>query len=223
MKVRIAAWMLMVSCILFSTHSFSEPYYEESYDQAYDDNGGDYYYGDENYDNYDEPYYDSAPKTKKSRHKQIEQAEDYPSSTGRGDYESRLPQQISTNEKTIIVDPHVHAWGAYEDGRLIHAGLATAGSNWCKDLRRPCRTKVGVFRINSLGNSDCISSKYPLGEGGAPMPYCMYFNGNQGLHGSEHIAEGNLSHGCVRMSVDDAEWIRFNFARVGTKVIVKPY
>ena len=55
------------------------------------------------------------------------------------------------------------------------------------------------------------------------MPYSMYFNGSQGLHGSHELGEANLSHGCVRMSVDDAEWLRYNFAHIGTKVIIKSY
>ena len=55
------------------------------------------------------------------------------------------------------------------------------------------------------------------------MPYCVFFNKNQGLHGSQYVMEGNQSHGCVRLSVDDAEWVRFNFANIGTKVIVRPY
>jgi len=140
-------------------------------------------------------------------------------------YYSRLSQQISCNgERVIIVDPRVHAWGAYsEDGRLIHAGLASAGSGWCHDLGRPCRTRSGTFRIHSLGDSDCFSKKFPLGEGGAPMPYCMYFNGGQGIHGSYELAEGNISHGCVRISVSDAYWLRFNFAHIGTKIIIRPY
>lgn len=141
-----------------------------------------------------------------------------------GSYSSRLSQNIPTSEKVIIVNPRVHAWGAYSaDGKLIRAGLATAGSSWCNDLDRACRTRAGTFRIQTLGDSDCISSKFPLGEGGAPMPYCMYFNGSQALHGSHELGEANLSHGCVRISVSDARWLRFNFARVGTKVVVKSY
>lgn len=140
------------------------------------------------------------------------------------DYASRLPSRIHTNERTILIDPSVHAWGAYNsDGYLVRAGLATAGSSWCEDIGRPCRTKIGHFRIFSLGSSECKSSRYPIPDGGAPMPYCMFFNGHQGLHGSYQVVEGNVSHGCVRVEVDDAEWIRFNFARVGTKVIVQPY
>ena len=128
------------------------------------------------------------------------------------------------SEKYIVVNPRTHRWSALTaDGRVIHSGLATAGSSWCDDLGHPCRTKTGTFRIMSLGDSDCVSKKFPLGEGGAPMPYCMYFNGGQALHGSHELAYANISHGCVRMSVSDARWIRFHFAEIGTKVIIKPY
>jgi len=140
------------------------------------------------------------------------------------DYASRLPQHINTGEKTVLVDPNVHAWGAYDsDGSLLRAGLTTAGGDWCPDIGRRCHTGVGTFRIHSLGSAACKSSIYPLHRGGAPMPYCMFFNRSQGLHGSYEVVEGNISHGCVRMQVSDAEWMRFNFATVGTKVIVKPY
>lgn len=145
--------------------------------------------------------------------------------SGHPNYASRLPTNIpAPNERLIVINPRFHVWGAYaETGKLIRAGLATAGGRWCQDIGRPCRTKTGVFRIHSLGDSDCISSLYPVGEGGAPMPYCMFFNGSQALHGSDHLAEANLSHGCVRISVNDAEWLRYNFARRGTKVIVQSY
>jgi lipoprotein-anchoring transpeptidase ErfK/SrfK len=55
------------------------------------------------------------------------------------------------------------------------------------------------------------------------MPYCMYFNKNMALHGSNEVTEGNISHGCVRLHVYDAQWIRENFASIGTKVVIKPY
>lgn len=154
------------------------------------------------------------------------QDDSYDNSIKESSNDGRLPNQISPpGEKVIVIDPRAHAWGAYlPDGQLIRSGLASAGAKWCKDRGRPCRTSVGSFRIFSLGNSDCVSSIYPLEDGGgAPMPYCMFFNGNQGLHGSNQLAQANISHGCVRVSVRDAEWLRFDFVRVGTKVIVKPY
>lgn len=138
-------------------------------------------------------------------------------------YTERLPQTIASSEKTIVISPRQHAWGAYQSGSLVKAGLATAGGNWCPDIKRPCRTGVGSFRIQSLGSAGCKSSRYPRPRGGAPMPYCMFFNGNQGLHGSYEVVEGNVSHGCVRVQVPDAEWIRYNFANVGTRVVVQSY
>ncbi len=141
------------------------------------------------------------------------------------DFPDRIPQKIDGyGENAIVVYPHVHAWGAYDaEGNLVRAGEATAGSSWCRDTHRPCRTKVGSFRIETLGSHGCKSSIYPLPRGGAPMPYCMFFNHNQALHGSYEVVDGNASHGCVRLHVEDAKWIRYNFATIGTKVVIKPY
>lgn len=140
------------------------------------------------------------------------------------DFESRMPQQIHTREKVVVVNPRVHAWGAYDsNGSLVKGGMATAGSGWCPDLGRPCRTRSGSFRVMSLGDPDCKSHIFPLPEGGAPMPYCMFFNQGQALHGSNEVVDGNVSHGCVRLHVEDAAWLRYNFVGVGTKVVVEPY
>lgn len=196
------------------------------YDDDYyaDDYSDDGYYQTASEDNYyysdaDDDYYPPTNK-KNSRKYSNKRAVDLDDQSY-----SRLPQQISPpGEKTIIIDPHVHAWGAYSaNGELLRSGISTAGARWCNDIERPCRTSVGSFRIYSLGSFNCISHKFPLGRGGAPMPYCMFFNGGQGLHGSYQVVDGNVSHGCVRMHVDDAEWLRFNFATIGTKVVVKPY
>ena len=136
------------------------------------------------------------------------------------DYSTRLASTIPAGEKQVVIDPRSHAWGAYDtSGNLIKSGLATAGSNWCPDLGRPCRTSSGQFRIIRLGSSDCKSKLFPMPKGGAPMPYCMFFHGGEAMHGVSdgEVVEGNISHGCVRLHVADAEWLRFNFVDVGTK------
>lgn len=145
-------------------------------------------------------------------------------------YEKRLPSAINTNgKKVVLVDPKVHAWGAYnEDGNLIRAGIATSGGIDCPpdDPDEPtCRTTAGTFKISSLGDGECFSKVYPRPEGGGLMPYCMYFHQGQALHGSPDpaVVEANVSHGCVRMRIPDAEWMRYNFAQVGTIVKVLPY
>lgn len=146
------------------------------------------------------------------------------------DYAKRLPQSIDTKgKKVVLVDPKVHAWGAYgEDGSLVRAGIATAGGVTCPpdDPDEPtCRTSSGTFKIVSLGDGECASRVYPRPEGGGLMPYCMYFHQGQALHGSPDpaVIEANVSHGCVRMRIPDAEWMRYNFAQVGTVVKVLPY
>lgn len=146
------------------------------------------------------------------------------------DYGKRLPSTMKTDgKKVVFVDPNVHAWGAYgPDGNLIKAGIATAGARVCPpDAKNEsdCRTGQGTFRVTSLGGGDCYSKTYPRPTGGGLMPYCMFFNNGQALHGSPDniVVNDNLSHGCVRMRIPDAEWLRYNFAQVGTKVVVAPY
>ncbi len=135
-------------------------------------------------------------------------------------------------EKVIIVNPAEHVWGAYSaNGKLIRWGIATAGADFCRDMQGSCRTKTGVFRIYSAGSDNCVSNQFPLGVGGASMPYCMYFNGSQALHGSNEVEYENSSHGCVRMHVDDAKWLRYHFVEApnaanqyrGTQVIIQSY
>ncbi|MBX3708150.1 MAG: L,D-transpeptidase [Gammaproteobacteria bacterium] len=139
----------------------------------------------------------------------------------------------SPGEKIVMVDPVEQAWGAYDvDGLLVRWGPASSGADYCKDVDRECRTHSGSFRVYSLGSSDCFSTKFPLPDGGAPMPYCMYFQNGQALHGEPNGLPGyNASHGCVRMYVNDAEWLRYSFIEGptsgnnyrGTRIIVKDY
>ena len=153
--------------------------------------------------------------------------------TGLLDY-SPFPQQIEApQEKVIVVDLNKEAWGAYDDsGTLVRWGPATGGRDICPDSDDSCRTKPGDYRVYSLGSSDCVSSKFPVPDGGAPMPYCMFFNGGQALHGSPGgVIRANVSHGCVRMFVQDAEWLRYDFVDPpmaendyrGTRVVILPY
>lgn len=147
------------------------------------------------------------------------------------DFGSRLPPTMDTGgKKLVLVDPNVHAWGAYgSDGYLVRAGIATAGGSTCPpdtdSGEVDCRTGRGTFHVTSLGGEDCYSKKYPRPTGGGLMPYCMFFNNGEALHGSPDpiVVEDNISHGCVRMRIPDAEWMSTQFAQVGTKVVVVPY
>jgi L,D-transpeptidase ErfK/SrfK len=132
----------------------------------------------------------------------------------------------------IIVSPKKNAWGAYNaSGNLVRWGPASTGQNWCSDIDRGCRTPKGSYHFYNAGGADCISSKFPIPYGGAPMPYCMFFHGGYAIHGSFNVPGYNASHGCVRTLIEDAKWLRYQFIElpkasnnyVGTKIIVESY
>jgi L,D-transpeptidase ErfK/SrfK len=134
-----------------------------------------------------------------------------------------------TGKKTIIYDPRKVAWAAYDkDGNLVKWGPAAGGNTWCSDVRRSCRTARGEFQVYRKGNKYCKSGKYPLPNGGAPMPFCMHFFRGFALHGSPTVPGYNASHGCVRLFVPDAKWLNKNFINLRdkndpVKVVVLPY
>jgi L,D-transpeptidase ErfK/SrfK len=130
----------------------------------------------------------------------------------------------SSNRKIIVVDTTKQAFAAYDSmGYLVHWGPISSGRGWCPDMQSSCNTPRGTFYVSSKGGADCISSKFPIPEGGAPMPFCMYFRGGYALHAGE-LPGYSASHGCVRMFYEDAEWLNRYFidmGRKGTIVIVR--
>lgn len=151
----------------------------------------------------------------------------YSNSFNESKFASMMPAKIRGGERVVLVDPKAHAWAAYDKhGDQVRAGIAQAGADFCPDEGRPCRTDIGTYRIYSMGDMDCISHKYPIDEGGGSlMPYCMFFHNGESLHGTpdQMLSEANTSHGCVHMRIPDAEWLRYNFIHVGTKIVVLPY
>lgn len=137
----------------------------------------------------------------------------------------------STKEKRIIVDQDKLAWGAYdENGELVKWGPISSGRDKCPDSNNRCNTLTGTYRIFSREDSRCKSDVFPIGRGGAKMPYCMFFHKGFALHGAEDVPGYRASHGCVRMFVRDAKWLNEEFIGVGTAdndwsgtiVIVRP-
>lgn len=137
-------------------------------------------------------------------------------------------------EKTqqIIVDQDKLAWAAYDkEGQLVKWGPISSGSDICSDHSSPtCRTMTGVFQFFSKENSHCKSNIFPIGKGGAKMPYCMYFHKGLALHGSDDIPGYRASHGCVRLFTRDAKWLNEEWVEtsteennyMGTKVVIRP-
>jgi hypothetical protein len=143
-----------------------------------------------------------------------------------------FPRKIEPDEKQIIVDQEKLAWAAYDaEGNLVKWGPISSGSDRCSDNSSPtCRSLTGIFRVFSREGAKCSSDVFPLGKGGAKMPYCMYFHKGVALHGSDDIPGYRASHGCIRMFVRDAKWLNLNFvessnernSHLGTKVTVRP-
>lgn len=134
-----------------------------------------------------------------------------------------LVSETAYAAKTFIFDPSALMWYAYQDGELINSGHASGGANYCKDIKRGCHTPSGVFQVYNKGGPDCRSSRFPLPNGGAPMPYCMYFRGGYAIHGANSVPGYNASHGCIRVRPAAARWLSQNFVDYGTKVVVKSY
>ena len=145
---------------------------------------------------------------------------------------SPFPHKIkSENEKEVIVDQDKLAWAAYDaQGQLVNWGPIASGRDKCPDSARACKTLTGIYRVFSKENEKCKSDVFPIGKGGAPMPYCMYFHKGFALHGSADMPGYRASHGCVRMFTRDAKWLNETFVEtsnertnnIGTKVVVRP-
>lgn len=128
--------------------------------------------------------------------------------------------------KTIIVALSALAWGAYSsEGQLIKWGPLSGGKDYCPDVNRGCRSKIGAHAVYEKRGAGCISTKFPVGEGGAPMPYCMFYYGGYALHGSPAVPGYHASHGCIRLFIEDARWLNQEFIdkETDTRVIVLPY
>lgn len=137
-----------------------------------------------------------------------------------------LDERYNTGgERTFVFSPRYREWAAYDqDGYRVANGVANGGQDNCPDLGgEPCHTPAGVYRVYHKGSADCVSKQFPVGVGGAQMPYCMFFHGGYAIHGSAYISTRNGSHGCIRVHTSAAEWLSRYFMSPGTKVVVLPY
>lgn len=116
----------------------------------------------------------------------------------------------------VGVDLYEQVLIAYEGGTPVFATLVASGL-------RQWPTTQGLFTVWAKMRTDGMS-----GSMGKPdqysipvVPYVMYFNGSQALHGTFwHDGFGyRHSHGCVNLTVGDAAWM-FDWVSEGTPVYV---
>ncbi|HVT62847.1 MAG TPA: L,D-transpeptidase [Legionellaceae bacterium] len=139
---------------------------------------------------------------------------------------SYYPMHIKPpGEKLFVFDPKAAAWAAYDaEGNRVMTGAASGGKDICEDVGKPCRTVTGTFRVYNKRGADCKSGEYPVEtEGGAKMPYCMYFFQGFTIHAGYEVPNYNASHGCVRVLPSAAKWLNEQFITIGTRVIILSY
>ena len=128
---------------------------------------------------------------------------------------SPFPGQMNTSgKKLVLVDFSKMAFAAYDaQGQLVRWGPVSGGKDFCADIQESCTTPPGTYWINVKRGADCFSRVFPVDtQGGAPMPYCMFFYQGYALHGSEAVPGYNASHGCVRLYTEDAEWLSEDYS-----------
>jgi hypothetical protein len=116
------------------------------------------------------------------------------------------PAEVGENEFWTEIDLYEQTFAAYEGDQMVYAALISSGLN-----RWP--TREGTFQVwdrwekHKMSGAEGKVDYYFLED----IPYIMYFDEFNGiaLHGTYwHDRFGyKHSHGCVNMSIQDAEWI----------------
>jgi L,D-transpeptidase catalytic domain len=142
---------------------------------------------------------------------------------GRDYFPKKAP---ATGHREFIFDPKAFAWAAYDlEGNRLMTGSASGGKDVCdENPSQSCRTVTGTFHVYNKRGIDCRSGEYPVEtEGGAKMPYCMYFYRGFTIHAAYEVPNGNSSHGCVRVLPSAAKWLNEQFITIGTRVTILSY
>lgn len=113
--------------------------------------------------------------------------------------------------KAIVVSTDSQRIYAYENGQLVRSHITSTGLPATPTVKGDYNIYVKYLADDMQG------ADYFLPQ----VPYTMYFYKGYGIHGTYwHNSFGRpMSHGCVNLPVDEAEWF-FNWAQVGTPVRV---
>lgn len=129
--------------------------------------------------------------------------------------------EVTTAEKMAALKQSTTRWievnvstqrlVAWEGGVPIYAVIISTGTD-----DHP--TPSGSFAIQSKHRTARMRGEdYDVPD----VPFTMYYSGNYAIHGAYwHRRFGTpMSHGCVNVAVDHAEWL-FSWASIGTPVVV---
>ncbi len=121
------------------------------------------------------------------------------------------------DSKWIEVDLSEQRLYMKQNGNNVGNFLVSTGK-WSPTPKGEWRIWTKLRYTRMKGGSKALGTFYDLPN----VPYTMYYNQGYGIHGAYwHSNFGHpMSHGCVNMKPEEAGVV-FNFASVGTRVIVR--
>ncbi len=117
----------------------------------------------------------------------------------------------ASQERWILVDMTTQRLVALEGKNPVYAIVISTGKD-------SSPTRPGIFKIQTKYASSRMSgADYDIPN----VPYVMFYQGNYAIHGVYwHRQFGKpVSHGCVNVAVNHAQWL-FDWASVGTPVVI---
>ncbi|MEB3232276.1 MAG: L,D-transpeptidase [Leptolyngbyaceae bacterium] len=126
-----------------------------------------------------------------------------------------VPQALETlrqsERRWIEINLSSQRLMAWQGNERVYAVIISSGTQTNPTL-------PGVFAIQSKHEEARMQGEdYDVPD----VPFAMYYDGNYAIHGAYwHNQFGTpMSHGCINVAVDHAEWL-FNWAATGTPVVV---
>ena len=125
--------------------------------------------------------------------------------------EESMSELKVSNTRWIEINLSTQRLIAWDGGEPVYAVIVSTGT-----YDNP--TLTGTFAIQSMHDVARMQGEdYDIDD----VPYVMYYDGSYGIHGTYwHNNFGTpMSHGCVNVAVDHAEWLYY-WASIGTPVVV---
>ena len=129
-----------------------------------------------------------------------------------GEIAARVESLQQSSDRWLQVDLSSQRLIAWEGNSPVYAVIVSTG-------KRATPTVTGVFAVQSMHRTTRMrGADYDVPN----VPWTMYFYRGYAIHGAywHHNFGTPVSHGCVNVAVDHAQWF-FNWADLGTPVVVQ--
>lgn len=123
----------------------------------------------------------------------------------------RMSQLKQSNQRWIEINLSRQRLIAWQGRTPVYAVIVSTGTD-----EHP--TLTGNFAIQSKYREARMRGEdYDVPD----VPFTMYYDGSYAIHGAywHHSFGTPVSHGCVNVAVNHAEWL-FHWASIGTPVVV---